>query len=164
MKNNKITPQDREQIISRVNSGTPQKDIATEFCISKGRVSQIISASKEQPSPSDASLESVTPDNLYNQLTEISRQITETFSEKSDRWQVARNLKTKLANDNETLLKTDDAELKRITQGSMTATQRVIVWNENHTSLDAHLIDLYATQLAIFREYARRGHSLPFVG
>ena len=39
----------------------------------------------------------------------------------------------------------------------------MIVWHEDHTSLDAGLLDLYAEQLSIFREYARRGQSLPNV-
>ena len=161
MKNNNITPQVREQIVARVNSGELQKDIAIEFDISKGRVSQIVKASKQQPSRSETSLETDTPENLLNQLTELSRQIDERYDEKSHRRLAVRNLSQQNSKNNELLLGTDDAELKRIIQASMSATQRRIAWNEDHKTLDAHLMDLYAEQLSIFRELYRRGDSFP---
>ena len=163
MNNNKVTPKDRRDIINQAESGKLQKDIAVDFGISEAYVSKIVKGSKPQTRPPVKSLESISIDNLYNQLTELSRKMAEMFSEKSSRWSAARSLKRQLSNDNKTLLETADKELKQITQASMTATQRMIVWNEDHTTLDAGLINLYAEQLAIFREYARRGQSLPNV-
>ena len=161
MKTNKITPQVRELIISRVNSGELQKDIAIEFDLSKGRVSQIVNASKEQPSRSETSLESVPIANLLTQLTELTRQIDKVYSEKAHRRRTVENLQVQIESGNKALLETDDAELKQITEDSMTATQRMITWNTDHKTLDAQLMDLYAEQLAIFRELFRRGHSFP---
>ena len=163
MNNKKITPKDRRDIINQVESGKFQKDIAVDYGISEAYVSKIVKESKPQTRSPVKSLESVPIENLYNQLTELSRKMAEMHLEKSQRWSTARDLKTQMANDNKTLLATEDTELKRITQASMTARQRMIVWHEDHTSLDAGLIDLYADQLSIFREYARRGHSIPSV-
>ena len=161
MNNKKITPKDRRDIVNEVESGKFQKDIAVDFGISEAYVSKIVKESKQQTRPPVKNLESVPIENLLNRLQEINSEINETHSEKSDRRDVANRLQGKIMDDNKTLLATDDAELKRITQVSITATQRIIVWNEDHTSLDVGLIDLYATQLAIFREIVRRGHGIP---
>ena len=160
MKHKKLTPKNYSEIISRVNSGEKQKDLAEEFDITPGYVSQIIKSSK-QPGRSKKNLESVPLDNLFNRLKELSREIAGTRAEKLYRADVAMSLKRQIAHENQPLLESDDAELKKITQASMTATQRMIVWNEDHTTLDASLISHHAEQLAIFREIFRRGQCVP---
>ena len=161
MKNKKITPKDRRDIIHQVESGKFQKDIAVAFGISEAYVSKIVKESKQQTCPPVENLESVPIENLLNRLEEIYSEISERRSEKSDRRDVAIRLRIKITNENEALLETEDAELKRITQASMTATQRMIVWNEDHTTLDAEIIDLFTVHLAILREIVRRGHGIP---
>ena len=161
MNNKKITLQDRRDIINQAESGKFQKDIAVDFGISEAYVSKIVKGSKPQTRAPVKSLESLGIENLSNQLTELSRQIIERHSEKASRLSAALSFKSQLMNDSKTLRDTGDAELKRITESSMSATQRMINWNEDHTTLDAHLIDLYAEQLSIFREFSRRGQRLP---
>ena len=161
MKNTKITPKDRRDIFNEVESGKLQKDVAAAFGISEAYVSKIVKESKPKTRQNAKSLESVPIENLYNQLKELRRQINEILVEKGERRDVAVRLRHQMNNDNETLKATDDAELRRIRVDSMSAKQRMITWNEDHKTLDAHLIDLYAERLSILRELFRRGHSLP---
>ena len=161
MKNTKVTPKDRRDIINQVESGRLQKDVAAAFGISEAYVSKIVKESKRQTRSPAKSFDSVPIENLENQLRELSDQIDKTYSEKSNRRLAVENLQGKIESDNKALLETDDAELKRIIQESMSATRRRITWNKDHKSLDAHLMDLYAEQLAIFRELYRRGDSFP---
>ena len=156
-----ITPKDRRDIFNEVESGKLQKDVADEFGISEAYVSKIVKESKPKTRQNAKSLESVPIEKLFNQLTEISRQIDERYDEKSHRKLAVTTLSQQITNNNKHLLETDDAELKRIIEASMSATQRRIVWNEDHKTLDAHLMDLYAEQLSIFRELYRRGDSFP---
>ena len=157
MKNTKITPKDRRDIINQVESGNLQKDVAAAFGISEAYVSKIVKESKRQTRSPAKSFDSVPSKNLLNQLTELSRQIDERYDEKSHRRLAVRNLSQQNSKNNELLLETDDAELKGIIQASMSATQRRIAWNEDHKTLDAHLMDLYAEQLSIFREFVSSG-------
>ena len=161
MNNNKITPKDRRDIINQAESGKLQKDIAVDYGISEAYVSKIVKGSKRQTRSPVKNFESVPIEKLFNQLTELSRQIDERYDEKSHRRLAVRNLSQQNSKNNELLLETDDAELNRIIQASMSATQRRIAWNEDHKTLDAHLMDLYAEQLSIFRELYRRGDSFP---
>ena len=161
MKNKRITPQDRRNIINQVESGKLQKDIAVDFGISEAYVSKIVKESKQQTRPPAKSLESARLENLLNRLHEISREVAENYSEKASRLNTAMRLRSQLMVDTQTLQKARDDELRRITQASMSSTQRMAAWNEDHNTLDAHLIDLYAEQLSIFREFARRGQCLP---
>lgn len=161
MKNTKITPKDRRNIVNHVESGELQKDVAEKFGISEAYVSKIVKESKRQTRSPVKNFESIPIEKLLNQLEELHRQIREILVEKGERRDVAIRLRHQMNNDNETLLETDDAELRRIRADSMSAKQRMITWNENHKSLDAHLIDLYAERLSILRELFRRGHSLP---
>ena len=161
MKNTKITPKDRRNIINKVESGELQKDVAKEFGISEAYVSKIVKESKRQTRSPAKSFDSVPIENLLNQLRELSHQIDKMYDEKSRRSAAVVTLSQQISGTNESLLKTDDAELKGIIQASMSATQRRIAWNEDHKALDAGLMEGYADQLAIFRELSRRGHSLP---
>ena len=161
MKNTKITPKDRRDIINQVESGRLQKDVAAAFGISEAYVSKIVKESKRQARSPAKSFDSVPIENLLNQLRELSDQIDKTYSEKSRRRIAVENLSQQISENNELLLETDDAELKGIIQASMSATQRRITWNKDHKPLDERLMDLYAEQLAIFRELYRRGDSFP---
>ena len=161
MKNTKITPKDRRDIFNEVESGNLQKDVAAKFGISEAYVSKIVKESKPKTRQNAKSLESVPIKNLLNQLTDLTRQIDTAYREKVHRRTTVETLQVQIENDTKTLLETDNAELKQIREASMNATQRMITWNKDHTSLDAHLMDLHTTQLAVLRELYRRGDSLP---
>ena len=160
MKNNKITPQARHHIISRVNSGEKQVDLAKEYGVSKGYISQIMNASQRTSTP-DRSLEAVEIENLRNREREVSREIAEVHTEKDTRLLEVLRLRGRLENETKRLQGTDDAELRKVMNESVNTTQSLISWNENQTRLDLRLVELIAEQLAIYREFVRRGTPIP---
>ena len=105
MKNNKVTPKDRRDIINQVESGKLQKDVAVDFGISEAYVSKIVKESKQQTRPLAKSLESARLENLLNRLHEISREVAENYSEKASRLNTAMRLRSQLMVDTQTLQK-----------------------------------------------------------
>ena len=161
MKNNKITPQARHHIISRVKSGEKQVDLAKEYGVSKGYISQIMKASQRTSDTPDRSLEAVEIENLRNREREVSREIAEVHTEKDTRLLEVMRLRGRLENETKRLQGTDDAELRKVMTESMNITQSLISWNENQKRLDMRLVELIAEQLAIYREFVRRGTPIP---
>lgn len=161
MKNNKITPQARHHIISRVKSGEKQVDLAKEYGVSKGYISQIMKASQRTSDTPDRSLEAVEIENLRNREREVSREIAEVHTEKDTRLLEVLRLRGRLENETKRLQGTDDAELRKVMTESVNTTQSLISWNENQTRLDLRLVELIAEQLAIYREFVRRGTPIP---
>ena len=162
MKNNKITPQARHHIISRVNSGEKQVDLAKAYGVSKGYISQIMKASQRTSDTPDRSLEAVEIENLRNREREVSREIAEVHTEKDTRLLEVLRLRGPAG-------KRDEASsgnrrcrtAESYDRVGEHATQSLISWNENQTRLDLRLVELIAEQLAIYREFVRRGKPIP---
>ena len=166
MKTQKITPEDRKQIIARVRAGEKQTDLASEYDVSKGYISQIVKASLPRNTPTTpdtpvTSLADVPLQKLTNRYYELNRLIAEIHAEKEDCRIQAHLLSERLKNDTKQLEETDDPDLQSILKESIIATRSRITWNAKQTQQDRRLIERLAELLDVSNEFVRRGETIP---
>lgn len=164
MKKTKITPEDRLKIVTRVKAGEKQSDLAKEYDVSKGYISQISRNRQKPTEAANRSLETVPLENLRNRYYELAREIAEIHTEKDDRRMEAFRLRERLKRDTERMQKTDDSDERKVLENTLNAHRSQFSWTENHTRLDLQLLERLSEQLAISKEFIRRSQPIPTKG
>ena len=159
MKNTKLTPKDRKEIINRVSLGEKQKDIAEEFGVSPAYISQILAQEREKqptrepkPDVSDLSTEY-----LQNRFRDLKKQEMELLTQRQNDQVLVGNFQRDMTSDTARADRVKSETEKQFYQERVSVHRKHITFIKSDTQLVFELSKIYSELSEVMTEFRRRG-------
>ena len=163
MKNTKLTPKNRKEIINRVSVGEKQKDIAKEFGVSPAYISQIVGLEKRRQASDEApekELRSVSTEHLQNRFMDLKNQADELLVQRWNDQILADGLRKNIMTETGRLERARTEAEKKSLQDMIAGYHRRLTFIERDTQFLFELEKIYRELTAVIAEFRRRGEVL----
>ena len=161
MNKQKITPEDRKNIVTRVKSGEKQKDVARDYDISKGYLSKIVKQAKEKaasdvfdPVSQQMNMSGFTTEQLRNRYRMVHIELLKHYGEFQQRLLEADGLQQSI--------EMESAKPEGLRdEGWILAQKTRLTWCQDTTRITRELIRLYQEVPVILQMFVKRGVPVP---
>ena len=163
MKNTKLTPQNRKEIINRVVVGEKQKDIAKEFGVSPAYISQIVAQEKRRqalPEDPQTDLRSVSTEHLHNRLKDLRDREIELLEQRSADEGIMQRLRASIKKETFFLERAATEAEKKSYREMIAGYRGRLTFIESDTQFLFELEKIYRELASVIAEFRRRGEVL----
>ena len=162
MKNQNVTPPDRDAIIvRRAHAGERKSDLAEEYDLSPSRITQIIKEAEKNDTTASPSLEDLSDDELRQRQNELKDDIIHTNGEKRSRWMQCQGLEKEIELETAQLEIITDPSQREASETLLQGMRAKVAALEDHTRLDRTLIEAHDARTQLAKEYVRSGLQIP---
>ena len=160
MQKGKLSPEDRAEIVRRVEAGEKQKDLAAEYNVSEGYISHVKDPENTYTTASP-SLENLSVDELRQRQDELKDVIRHTDRDKYSRLTKCRDLNEQIQSETAQLEIITDPRLREASETRLQGMRDQVAALDDHTRLDRDLIEANDARTHLAKEYVRRGLQIP---
>ena len=161
MTNRKLSPEDRAEIVRRVEAGEKQKDLAAEYKVSEGYISQTVNDPENTYTTASPSLKALSVDELRQRQDELKDVIIHTNAEKRSLWMQCQGLEKEIKFETDQLEIITDPRLREASETLLQSKRDQVAALDDHTRLDLALIEAHDARTQLAQEYVRRGLQIP---
>lgn len=161
MPKRKLSPAERAEIVHRKNAGEKQKDLAMEYNVSEGLISEIVNDPENTYTTGSPSLKDLSDDELRQRQNELKDVITHTFAEKNSLWMQCRDLNKQIQHETAQFEIITDPSQREASETLLQGMRGKVAALEDHTRLDRTLTDALDALTRLAKEYVRRGLQIP---
>ena len=165
MKNRKLSPKDRKNILVRVEAGEKQVDIAKEFGISKGYLSKVLKYERSRVYSSAEKrehLQDFSEEQLRNYFKGLEQQLDGLYTQHASAWRSFDKLQMEITSETERL-KYDESESGQVSRRQLiTAMRGRATHIQKHSFLEKEIAAVYVEMSIVLGEFKRRGTHIRF--
>ena len=163
MKNTKLTPKNRKEIINRVSVGEKQKDIAKEFGVSPAYISQVVAHERRRQRSDEAprtDLRSLLTEHLQNRFIDLRNQESDLLEQRRGAQMLADSLRKNLMTETGRFERATTEAEKRSHSELIAGYRGRLTFLESDTQFLFELEKIYRELAGVIAEFRRRGDVL----